>query len=99
MSGADYLNQEELDRERREAKLKLMHAKGRLEDVKASLKVKSDIFSQGKDYQDQVFRKLKIAQNETSKLIMENRTLKSAANQNSDIQERLTEAKQDRDRL
>ena len=30
---------------------------------------------------------------------MENRTLKSAANQNSDIQERLTEAKQDRDRL
>ena len=30
---------------------------------------------------------------------MENRTLKSASIQNADIRERLTEAKQDRDRL
>ena len=51
-SGVDALNMEELYRERREAELKLMTAKGKFEDVKASLKVKTDIFSHGKDFQD-----------------------------------------------
>jgi len=39
------LNIEELYRERRENELKLMQAKGRLEDIKSSLKVKIDIFN------------------------------------------------------
>ena len=38
------LNMEELYRERRTEELRLMQAKGRLEDIKASLKVKSNIF-------------------------------------------------------
>ena len=49
------LNMEELYRERRTEELRLMQAKGRLEDIKASLKVKSNIFDQGKSYETQLF--------------------------------------------
>ena len=38
------LNMDELYRERRNAEITLMKAKGRLEDIKSSLKTKSDIF-------------------------------------------------------
>jgi len=55
------LNMEELYRERRENELKLMQAKGRLEDIKSSLKVKTDIFSQGKKYEDSLFSQIKAA--------------------------------------
>lgn len=76
---ASTLNMEELYRERRETELKLMQVKSRLEDIKSNLKVKSDIFSQGKKYEDSLFSQIKVAQNETSKLNTQNRTLKSAA--------------------
>ena len=46
---------EELYRERRTAELHLLQGRGRLEDIKASLKVKSDIFSQGKSYEESLF--------------------------------------------
>ena len=93
------LNIEELYRERRENELKLMQAKGRLEDIKSSLKVKIDIFNQGKKYEDSVFSNIKAAQNETSKLTIQNRTLKASATQRDDIRQHLMEARQDRDRL
>jgi len=38
--------------EKRTAELKLMQARSRLEDVKANLKVKEDIFKQGKGYEE-----------------------------------------------
>ena len=79
------LNMEELYRERRTEELRLMQAKGRLEDIKASLKVKSNIFDQGKSYETQLFNQLKQAQNETNALTMQNRTLKAAATENADI--------------
>ena len=93
------LNMDELFRERREQELKLMQAKSRLDDVKASLKVKTDIFGQGKRYEDQLFSQIKQAQSETSRLEIEKRTLQASATQSADIRERLREAKQDRDRL
>ena len=64
------LNMEELYRERRQAELQLMQARGRLEDIKSSLKVKSDIFEQGKSYETQLFNEVKKAQNETNALTM-----------------------------
>ena len=79
------LNMEELYRERRTEELRLMQAKGRLEDIKASLKVKSNIFDQGKAYETQLFEQLKKAQNETNALTMQNRTLKAAATENTDV--------------
>ena len=55
------LNMEELYRERRENELRLMQAKGRLEDIKSSLRVKTDIFNQGKKYEDSIFNNIKAA--------------------------------------
>lgn len=45
--------------EKRNAELKLMQARSRLEDVRANLKVKEDIFKQGKGYVEQLFNQLK----------------------------------------
>ena len=87
------LNMEELYRERRQAELQLMQAKGRLEDIKSSLKVKSDIFDQGKSYETQLFNEVKKAQNETNAYTMQQVTLKAAASENADIKDRLLEAR------
>ena len=76
-----------------------MQEKGKLEDIKASLKAKSNIFDQGKNFEKELFNQLKVAQSETNNLTMQNRTLKAASCQNDDVKERLVEAKRDRDRL
>lgn len=44
-----------------------------------------------------LFSQIKAAQNETSKLTTQNRTLKSAAQDNDDVRQRLLEARQRRD--
>lgn len=53
------LNLEDMYRQRRKIELQLMQEKGKLEDIKASLKVKSNIFDQGKSYEKDVFNQLK----------------------------------------
>ena len=93
------LNMDELYRERRNAEITLMKAKGRLEDIKSSLKTKSDIFDQGKSYETSLFNQLKQAQNETNALTMQKVTLKASASQNEEVKERLLEARHDRDSL
>ena len=45
--------------EKRTAELKLMQSRSRLEDIRANLKVKEDIFKQGKGYEEQLFNQLK----------------------------------------
>ena len=46
------LNIQDLMAEKRNAELKLMQARSRLEDVRANLRVKEDIFKQGKGYEE-----------------------------------------------
>jgi len=64
-----------------------------MEDIKASLKVKQDIFGQSKDYEQSLQNQLKAAFNETNALTMQNRTLKASASENEDVRQRLLEAR------
>lgn len=84
---------------RREVELKLMQARARLEDVKANLSVKQDIFKSGKQYEDSLFTQLKEMQAETNKLTTQNRTLEASSTVNAEIRDRITEAKEERDRM
>ena len=93
------LNLDDMYRQRRKVELELMREKGRLEDMKASLKVKSNIFDQGKQFETDLFNQLKQAQNETNSLTLANRTLRASASQSEDVRQRLMEARQDRDKL
>ena len=52
------VNMDMLDTEKRTIEFKLMSAKAKLEDFKASLGVKQDIFKQSKLYQDQLHKQL-----------------------------------------
>ena len=52
------VNMDMLNTEKRTIEFKLMSAKAKLEDFKASLGVKQDIFKQSKLYQDQLHKQL-----------------------------------------
>lgn len=62
------LNVDDLQNEHRSVNLKLMQTLSRLEDIKASLKVKSDIFNSGKSYEDSVLQQLRMLQSEQNQL-------------------------------
>lgn len=49
------LNLDDLYRQRRKVELQLMQERARLDDIKASLKSKSNIFDQGKNYEKDLF--------------------------------------------
>ena len=74
-------------------------AQGRLDDIKASMAVKSDIFKQGKEYQDSLFESLKKVQDETSRLTTENKRLQTFSNQSSELKSQIMAARSERDRL
>ena len=58
LQGSD-VNVDFLRTERRQMELKLMQAKARLDDVKANLQVKGEIFEQGKVYENQLIADLR----------------------------------------
>jgi hypothetical protein len=58
----------ELLAEKRTTEMKLMHTRSQLEDVRASVRVKEDIFKSGKGYEEQLFSQLKSLQSEQNDL-------------------------------
>jgi septal ring factor EnvC (AmiA/AmiB activator) len=88
-----------LQQERRTIELKLMQARARLEDVRANLKVKGDIFNEGQKYEEHLFSQLKSMQEETNTLTTENRLLSTSANEREEIAEKIKEAKKSRDEM
>ena len=58
LQGSD-VNVDFLRTERRQMELKLMQSKAMLEDVKANLQVKGEIFEQGKEYENQLIADLR----------------------------------------
>jgi RNA polymerase-interacting CarD/CdnL/TRCF family regulator len=78
---------------------KIIQSRSRLEDVKANLKVRDEIFNSGKSYEASLFEQLRSAQQERTQLEAEKRMLQTAAATNTEILERITATKKERDRL
>lgn len=93
------VNMEMLNTEKRTIEFKVMSAKAKLEDYKASLGVKQDIFKQGKQYQDQLHKQLQDLEAETAKLVLENRQQQLSASQNVELRSKIEAATRDRDAL
>lgn len=75
--------------EKRQAEMKLMLARSSLEDVRANVKVKEDIFKSGKGYEEQLFNQLKSLQHESSELHSKQREFEICATSNTELKSRL----------
>lgn len=98
MQGSD-INIEALQKQKMELEHKIIQSRSRLEDVKANLKVRDEIFNSGKSYEASLFEQLRSAQQERTQLEAEKRMLQTAAATNTEILERITATKKERDRL
>lgn len=79
------INIAELQQEKRTAELRLMQKQGVLEDLRANLRVKEEIFTQSKGYEGQLLNQLKQLQLEQNELESQKRTLEAAASQTEEI--------------
>lgn len=95
----DDINLEALQREKHEMEHKVIQARSRLEDVKANLKVRDDIFKDGKYYEQSLLDSLREAHRERSELEDQKRLMETQIATNAEIKDRIDSVRKERDML
>jgi len=98
MQGID-VNIDMLRQQKIEVEHKMALARSRLEDIKANLKVRDEIFNSGKTYETSLLDNLREIERERASLEQTKRTLQSSAETNVLIKEKIDQTRTDRDRL
>ena len=98
MQGSD-VNIEALQKQKMELEHKIIQSRSMLEDVKANLQVRDEIFNSGKSYEMSLMEQLRTAQQERTELEAQKRMLETATLTNDEVRDRIEATKKERDRL